>query len=157
MAINAQVCICRWLFLNHVKPWKSSTEPVELMNGIIEWCQTADYNSLGLSCGLCLFLSPTEDTVAIYWCLCPNKRFNWSLAAQPLSPPIPQLFSLLTLLYAIYIPVCTLSACMCICIYMYMLLCTLIMLSCSARNKVQKLVGHYFEDRIFIDYWLLSD
>ena len=36
MAIDGQVCFYRWLFADHVKPWKCTTKPVKPVNSIIK-------------------------------------------------------------------------------------------------------------------------
>ena len=72
MALDRQFCFHKWTFVNLVKPWRCTTEPVELMNSI-----NKDVCSAKL---LPITLLKTQ-----HCCLCPKIRYYPPPAAYPLS------------------------------------------------------------------------
>ena len=63
-----QICFHRWLFAGPVKPlWciTGSVEPLGSTNQNWLGCQTVVNVRLNLSCGLCTYLSPTENTALL--------------------------------------------------------------------------------------------
>ena len=69
MAKDGQVYFHRRFFANPVKPQRCNTEPVKPLDGTNKDVSVAKLqlhnNHICLSCGLCLFLSLTEDTALL--------------------------------------------------------------------------------------------